>query len=151
MNAGQTDDTDTLPRSILFVCNLNSVRSPMAHALADRRFRRRVFVDSVGLGVGRLDPFSVAVMAEIGIDIADYEPKPLSAVDVAAFDHVIALTKPAYERVRTLGQQPEQAMTFWDTEDPSVAEGPRRARLAIYRAVRDDLNARIDAFVGGPR
>jgi protein-tyrosine-phosphatase len=130
-------------RSILFACNQNAVRSPMAEALAYRHFKRRAFVESVGLIAGSLDPFSVAAMAEEGIDIADHESKPFSAVDINAFDVIIALTPESHDHIqKALGADADK-LEYWATPDPSDAEGNRNQMMESYRLVRDRLEVRI--------
>src|SRR5262249_19649426 len=62
------------PLAVLFACGLNSVRSPMAAALFGQIFGRAVYVGSAGVRKGELDPFAIAAMAEIGIDISRQNP-----------------------------------------------------------------------------
>ena len=59
-----------LPQAVLFACGLNSVRSPMAAALFKHLFGRVTYVGSAGVRKGELDPFAVAAMEEMGLDIA---------------------------------------------------------------------------------
>lgn len=130
-------------RSILFVCNQNAVRSPMAEALAYRHFKRRAFIESVGLIAGALDPFSVAAMAEEKIDISDHQSQPLSAVDINQFDVIIALTPESHEHIqKALGDDTDK-LEYWATPDPSDAEGNRNQVMESYRLVRDRLEVRI--------
>ena len=128
-------------KSILFVCNQNAVRSPMASALAQKHSKRRVFVESSGLIAGALDPFSVAAMAEIDLDIADHNPKTLADVDISLFDLVITLTEESRDMIAK--KYPDVALEFWATPDPSDAEGNRDQVLDSYRLVRDHLETRI--------
>ncbi|UTW59398.1 arsenate reductase ArsC [Kordiimonas sp. SCSIO 12603] len=128
-------------KSILFVCNQNAVRSPMASALASKHSKRRVFVESSGLIAGALDPFSVSAMAEIGIDIADHNPKTLADVDITLFDLVITLTEESRDMITN--KYPDVALEFWATPDPSDAEGNRDQVMDSYRLVRDHLETRI--------
>jgi protein-tyrosine-phosphatase len=62
------------PQAVLFACGLNSVRSPMAAALFKHLFGRVTYVGSAGVRKGELDPFAVAAMEEIGLDIAKHRP-----------------------------------------------------------------------------
>ena len=62
------------PQAVLFACGLNSVRSPMAAALFKHLFGRVSYVDSAGVRKGELDPFAVAAMEEIGLDIGKHRP-----------------------------------------------------------------------------
>ena len=58
------------PQAVLFACGLNSVRSPMAESLLQQMFPQALYVKSAGVRKGELDPFAVAVMAELGQDIS---------------------------------------------------------------------------------
>ena len=62
------------PQAVLFACGMNAVRSPMAAALMSQMFGRTIYVGSAGVQKGELDPFAVAAMEEIGIDIARHKP-----------------------------------------------------------------------------
>jgi protein-tyrosine-phosphatase len=59
---------------VLFACGMNSVRSPMAAALLQQMLGTTVYVGSAGVQKGELDPFAVAAMEEIGIDISRHKP-----------------------------------------------------------------------------
>jgi len=69
------------PLAVLFACGLNSVRSPIAAALFGQIFGRGVYVGSAGVRKGELDPFAVAVMAEIGLDISRHKPLTFEELD----------------------------------------------------------------------
>jgi len=128
-------------KSVLFLCNQNAVRSPMAKALAEQHCKRRVFVASAGLIAGALDPFSVAAMAEDGIDISTHKAQTLSDVDIALFDLVIALTEESRDHVAK--HFPDARLEYWATPDPSDSEGNRNQVMDSYRLVRDHLEVRI--------
>lgn len=136
--------TKTTPvQSVLFVCNQNAVRSPMAEALANRHCKRRVFIESVGLIAGNLDPFSVAAMAEEKIDIGHHEPKAIADVDITLFDLVIALTPESHAHIQRMQLGDDTQLEYWPTPDPSDAEGNRNQVMDSYRLVRDRLEVRI--------
>jgi protein-tyrosine-phosphatase len=132
-----------LPSSVLFACTLNSIRSPMAAALMRHLHGRRVFVDSVGVRTAPVDPFAVAVMAEIGIDIQSHLPKSFDELEDTSFDLVISLSPDAQhtaaERTRSVACDVE----FWPVLDPTGMETSREETLAAYRMVRDQLRKRI--------
>ena len=65
----------TQPLAVLFACGLNSVRSPIAAGLFSQLFGRTIYVGSAGVRKGELDPFAVAAMAEIGVDISRQDRK----------------------------------------------------------------------------
>lgn len=128
-------------KSVLFVCNLNSVRSPMAAAILANDSRGLVRVDSAGVYEGGPDPFVEGVLGEIGVTLGDYEPKAVGGIRLDAFDVVIALTPEAAAEVRRV--LPRERIEYWPIDNPSDASGGRESLLAAYRAVRDDLRARI--------
>ena len=66
-----------LPGSVLFACGQNAIRSPMAEGLMKYLHGLRLYVQSAGVRPGELDPFAVAVMDEIGIDISRHRPHSL--------------------------------------------------------------------------
>jgi protein-tyrosine-phosphatase len=132
-----------MTKSVLFVCNLNSVRSPMAAALLRAAAGPRIRVDSAGVYEGGPDPFIETVLGEVGASLKDHEPKPVSAIDLAGFDLLIALTPEAAAELRRAA--PREKIEFWDTENPSEARGGRDAALAAYRSVRDELARRLAA------
>ncbi len=130
-------------QSVLFVCNQNAVRSPMAEALANRHCKRRVFVESVGLIAGNLDPFSVAAMQEDDLDISEHQPKPIGSVDTNLFDLIIALTPESRDHIEKTRAGGNFELEYWPTPDPSDAEGNRNQVIDSYRLVRDRLEVRI--------
>ncbi|SDD40454.1 low molecular weight phosphatase family protein [Kordiimonas lacus] len=130
-------------KSVLFVCNQNAVRSPMAEALASKHSKRRLFVESAGLIAGALDPFSVAALKEEGIDISNHKSLTLADVKLDAFDLIVALTKEAKDHIEKDASAAQVALEYWPTPDPSDAEGNRNQIMDSYRLVRDHLECRI--------
>ena len=138
-----------LPGAVLFACNFNRVRSPMAEALLKRALGDRVYVDSCGLklepaeaGEGA-DPFVRSVMEEISVDLARHAPKTFDELEDASFDLVISLTPEAQHRAVEMTRGRAAEIEYWPTFDPTLAEGSREARMAAYREVRDHLAKRI--------
>jgi protein-tyrosine-phosphatase len=135
-----------LPHAVLFACNLNKVRSPMAAALMRKRWGDRVFVDSCGLREAEeIDPFAVAVMAELGLDLSAHRPKTFDALEDDAYDLVISLTVQAHERAADMATAAGAETLVWATPDPTLETGSREQRLAAYRSVRDHLERLIAA------
>lgn len=139
-----------LPGSVLYVCNLNAVRSPMAEAITKSLYGDRIYIGSAGLEPAERDPFAITVMVETGINMVGDRPLALDAVDIGSFDRVICLTEEARARVaeRTRGQAVE--IEFWPTIDPFAAgeRGTREQRLEAYRKVRDELRHMIEEHFG---
>lgn len=127
--------------SVLFACNMNSVRSPMAAALLRLEGGARLSVDSAGVYEGGLDPFAEIVMRELGGSLNGHEPKTLADTDLVDFDAIIALTPEAAVEARRLA--PDKTIEFWDLENPSEAHGGRDAILDAYRRVRDEIVGKL--------
>ncbi|MBM3492047.1 MAG: low molecular weight phosphatase family protein [Alphaproteobacteria bacterium] len=138
------------PASVLFACNRNAVRSPIAEAIAKRFYGSQMFVDSAGVLPGEPDALAIAVLAEIGIDLSRQRPKTLAEIESDAFDLVVTLTPEAQHRVMELTRTSAFEMEYWPTYDPAVGEGPRDALLDAYRLLRDDLIRRVHHRFGQP-
>ncbi len=140
-----TTRSELMPGSVLFTCNLNAVRSPMAEALTKHLYGTRFFIDSAGLEPADRDPFAIAVMDEIGIDMRLDHPLAIDAVDIGSFDLVISLTPESCARVTELAHAQAVDVEFWPTLDPFAAGeiGSREQRLMAYRRLRDELRALI--------
>ena len=132
-----------LPGAVLFACTLNAQRSPMAEAILKHLHGRRIFVDSVGVRRGELDPFAVEVMEEIGIPIGTHRAKTFDDLEDSSFDVIITLSPEAQHRAVEMTRTMACEVEFWHTFDPSIMEGGREARLDAYRRVRDELLERI--------
>jgi protein-tyrosine-phosphatase len=139
------------PRAVLFACGLNAVRSPMAAALLQQMFGRAIYVGSAGVQKGEIDPFAVAAMEEIGIDIARHKPvtfEELDEVEGLNFDLIVTLSPPAHHKALELTRTHSAQVEYWPTVDPTATEGNREQRLDAYRALRDQLLAQIRARFG---
>jgi protein-tyrosine-phosphatase len=131
------------PQSILFACAQNSVRSPMAEALARHFFGHRVYFASAGIKRGELDPFAVAVMEEMGIDIGKHRPHTFEDLEDASFDLIVSLCPEAHHKALEFTRTLAIDVAYWPTVDPTAVEGSRERVLDAYRAVRDGLMKRI--------
>jgi protein-tyrosine-phosphatase len=143
--------TVSSPLAVLFACGLNSVRSPIAAGLFGQMFGRSIYVGSAGVRKGELDPFAVAVMAELGIDISRHRPATFEELDDwegLNFDLIVTLSPEAHHRALELTRTSAVEIEYWPTPDPSLSEGSREQRLNAYREVRDQLLARIRARFG---
>ena len=134
------------PQSVLFACGLNSIRSPMAMALAQWLYGKNIYIGSAGVNKGETDPFAVAVMEEIGLDIAKHKPhtfEELEDWEGLNFDLIVTLSPEAHHRALELTRTIAADVEYWPTVDPTGIEGSREQRLDAYRTVRDQLMARI--------
>jgi protein-tyrosine-phosphatase len=134
------------PQAVLFACGLNAVRSPMAAALLRQMLGGSLYVGSAGVRKGELDPFAIAVMEEIGIDITNHGPitfEELEDLEGLNFDLIVTLSPEAHHKALDLTRTLAVEVEYWATPDPTAAEGNREQRLDAYRAVRDLLVKKI--------
>jgi arsenate reductase len=130
------------PTGILFLCVANSARSQMAEGLARARFGARIPVQSAGSAPSRVNPYAVAAMREIGIDLTRHASKSVDRIDPATVGTVVTLCAeevcPAF-----LGNA---RRVHWPIEDPAGGEPARSSEemLARFRAARDRICARLD-------
>jgi protein-tyrosine-phosphatase len=136
----------TKPQAVLFACGLNSVRSPMAAGLFKRYMGQGSYVSSAGVRKDDLDPFAVAALDEVGIDISRHRPttfEELEDWEGLNFDLIVTLSPEAHHKALELTRTVAADVEYWPTPDPTAAEGTREQRLAAYREVRDQLTERI--------
>ncbi len=142
-----------LPGSVLFCCTANALRSPMAEGILKLLHGRRIFVDSAGLRADPPDPFAIAVMDEIGIDLTRHRSKSFDDLEDSSFDLIVSLSPEAQHHAVEMTRTMACDVEFWNTLDPSIIEGSRETRLEAYRQVRDSLMQRIQErfpVPGGP-
>jgi len=145
------------PGAVLFACNFNRVRSPMAEALLKRLVGDRIYVDSCGLRyppldaehMAGIDPFVAAVMAEVGCDLTGHRVKTFEDLEDNSFDLIVSLTPQSQHRAVEVARGRSAEIEYWPILDPTLVEGAREARLNAYREVRDALAARIAARFAG--
>jgi protein-tyrosine-phosphatase len=134
------------PHAVLFACGLNSVRSPMAAGLFRHMLGRTAYVGSAGVRTAELDPFAVAVMDELGLDISKHRPMTFEELDDwegLNFDLIVTLSPEAHHKALDLTRTIAAEVEYWPTPDPTGQEGSRAQQLEAYRAVRDMLAAHI--------
>lgn len=139
------------PQAVLFACGLNSIRSPMAMGLARHKFGKTVYVSSAGVKKGELDPFAVAAMEEIGLDIGKHRPHTFEELDEwegLNFDLIVTLSPEAHHKALGLTRTLAAEVEYWPTPDPSGVAGNREQMLDAYREVRDQLMRRINERFG---
>jgi protein-tyrosine-phosphatase len=132
-----------LPGAVLFACNRNAVRSPMAAAILRHLAGGRVYVASAGVRPGEADPFAAAVMEELGIDLSSHKPMSLEELEDTSFDLIVTLAPEAHHQALDLVRNYAVDVEYWPTLDPTLTTGNREQILQAYRAVRDGLFAKI--------
>jgi len=122
-------------KRVMFVCKKNSRRSQMAEGFARSLGANRVQVASAGLESSFVDPLTVQVMQEVGIDISQQQSKPLSDFQPEDFDAVISLCGCG------VSLPPEwltrDYFADWQLEDPEGGE------LDTFRRVREQVKERV--------
>ena len=134
------------PQAVLFACNMNSVRSPMAAALLKQMLGTSLYVGSAGVRKGERDALAAAAMEEIGIDISAHRPLTFEDVDDLEglnFDLIVTLSPEAHHKALELTRTLAADVEYWSTQDPTTLEGSRDQKLAAYREVCDQLLMRI--------
>jgi protein-tyrosine-phosphatase len=135
----------TRPQAVLFVCAMNSVRSPMAAAIF-KHFFGKTYVGSAGVRKGELDPFAVAAIDELGLNIAKHKPMTLEELEEwegLNFDLIVTLSPEAHHKALDLTRTLAADVEYWPTPDPTIVEGSREQRMDAYREMRDGLMRRI--------
>ncbi len=140
--ASRIDESKSALPTVLFVCSMNSVRSPMAAALTRQAFPGRVIARSVGVNGGKADSFVHEVMEEVGVDMSVHTPHILDELVANRFDLVITLSDDALDAVKRKGLE-AGAIEHWPTPDPSLIEGNRDLVLDAYRELRDQLRQKV--------
>jgi protein-tyrosine-phosphatase len=105
-----------------------------------------VHVRSAGVQKADLDPFAVASMGEIGIDISEHQPvtfEELEDWEGLSFDLIVTLSPEAHHRALQLTHRLSAEVEYWPTPDPAAVEGSRDQRLNAYREVREQLAKHI--------
>src|SRR3569833_535116 len=140
-------------QAVLFMCGQNSVRSPMAAAPVRQVGPRGLYVQSAGVRPGEPNPFAVAVMEEIGIDLSKHRPwlvDELEDWEGFNFDLIITLAPEAHHRALEMTATLATDVEYWPTQDPVGTEGRRELQLDAYRAIRDELMRKIRARFAPP-
>jgi len=133
---------------VLFLCVHNSARSQMAEAFFKKLAGDRFVAESAGLEPGRLNPFVVRAMAESGIDISGNPTKSVFDLFRAGKVYQAVITvcsKEAAERCPIFPGLSERH--HWPFADPSTFTGSDEEIMVQVRAVRDEIEAAVKAFI----
>lgn len=130
---------------ILILCTGNSCRSQMAEAFLARAGGSHVMVHSAGTHPTVVNPLTVEVLRERGIDWSAARTKPMTDFLDQAFDIVITVCNEAAEACPVFPGGGRRVHVPFD--DPATMSGTRELRLAGYRRVRDEIDAWATEFV----
>jgi len=136
---------------VLFLCTANSARSQMAEGLLRKLAGDRFEAYSAGTAPTALHPLAVRAMAEVGVDLAGHYAKSvtefLGRMNPA---YVIFVCETARRTCPTTFPAVGATELAWPVDDPAEAKGDEEARLLAFRKVRDELTARIEAWLRTP-
>src|SRR6516162_9733406 len=107
----------------------------MAAALFRHLFGRTSYAGSAGVRKGELDPFAVAAMEEIGLDIARHRPatfEELEELEGLNFDLIVTLAPEAHHKALDLTRTLALDVEYWPSADPTITGGKREQRLIAY-------------------
>ncbi|MFD1507891.1 low molecular weight phosphatase family protein [Lacimonas salitolerans] len=147
----------TLPQSVLYCCDHNAVRSPMAEGIMKKFYGSDTYVQSVGVKSDlEIDGFAIAVCAEIGVELARHRSRSFEQLqewgdDLSAFDLVVALSPASQRQALELTRVYHLEVEYWPIMDPTGLGETREAKLAAYRQSRDQIVAHLTRRWGPPR
>ena len=122
------------PRSVLFMCGMNAIRSPMAEALAKAALPAGTYVASAGVRHGERDPFVDVVMAEVGLSLGRHQPHTLDELEDDYFDLIVTLAPEAHHKALELTRSMAVDVVYWPTPDPTVCSARRSSWRARARS-----------------
>ncbi len=134
-----------MKKRVLFLCTDNSSRSQMAEGIANYYWSDQVDAFSAGTQESFVNPTSIEVMQEIGIDISKHQSKNLSKFDGQSFDYVITLCGDANETCPLyIGGTKKTHIGF---DDPAKVAGTHNESLCEFRRVRDEIKEKLTNFL----
>jgi len=132
---------------VLFLCTGNSARSQMAEAFLRKYAGDKFEAHSAGLKPRGVNPLTVQVMQEKGIDISKQTSKGVEVyLGKMLFQYLITVCDDAEKNCPTAWPGVNQRL-HWSFEDPAVFEGPDDEKLSKFRQVRDQIEERITAWL----
>jgi len=108
-----------------------------------RKWGTRIYVDSAGVRAGEANPFAIAVLEEIGVDLSRHRPKTLDDLVDDSFDVIVTLSPEAHHKALEMVRGLACEVEYWPTIDPSAVEGTRETVLDAFRDTRDMIEQRI--------
>ncbi|MQB46400.1 low molecular weight phosphatase family protein [Rhizobium sp. ICMP 5592] len=133
------------PGAILFMCGLNTIRSPMAEVIARGMLPQGTYIASAGVRAGERNSFVDVVLEEIGLSLGRRQPQTLQDLEDDFFDLIITLSPEAHHAALELTRANAIEVIYWPTMDPSAIGDTREQILDAYRDVRDYLQGLIES------
>ncbi|MDA9612532.1 MAG: low molecular weight phosphatase family protein [Paracoccaceae bacterium] len=136
---------ESLPQSILFCCDHNAVRSPMAEGIMKKLYGTGTYVQSVGvINDLEIDGFSISVCEEIGVELSRHRSRSFDEMekwgdDLSSFDLIVALSPASQRRALELTRLFHLTVEYWPILDPTGIGETREMKLVSYRQTRDQI------------
>ncbi|WP_084354497.1 low molecular weight phosphatase family protein [Primorskyibacter flagellatus] len=146
-----------LPQSVLFCCDHNAVRSPMAEGIMKHFYGHDVYVQSVGVVNDlEIDGFAIATCAEIGVELARHRSRSFDEMEqlgdtLSSFDLVVALSPASQRRALDLTRFYHLTVEYWPVMDPTSLGETRDTKLSAYRQTRDQIIDQLTRKWGASR
>ena len=140
---------NALPSSVLFCCDYNAVRSPMAEGIMKMFFGDSVYVQSAGVYQEmEIDGYAIAVCQEIGIELSRHRTRTMKEMsmwgdEITSYELIIALSQKARDIALKSAEYYDVKVEYWPDLDPPGFSEDREDKLIFYRKTRDDIRNRI--------
>ncbi|TDK41165.1 low molecular weight phosphatase family protein [Antarcticimicrobium luteum] len=147
---------EPLPQSILFCCDHNSCRSPMAEGIMKKFYGMSTYVQSAGVKNDlEIDGFAIAVCQEIDVELSRHRSRSFEDMvqwgdDLSSYDLVVALSPASQRRALELTRYFHLAVEYWPILDPTGLGNTREEKLAAYRQTRAQIIAKLKEKWGEP-
>ena len=144
------------PSSILFCCDHNAVRSPMAEGFMKKFYGQRAYVQSAGVHNDlEVDGFAVAVSNEMGVELSRHRSRSFDEMiewgdDLSGFDLIVALSPASQRAALELTRYAHIDVEYWPIMDPTGLGETRETKLQAFRQTRDQILKRIQERFGPP-
>ena len=132
-------------KRVLIICTGNSARSQIAEAFIKQMTFNRVYACSAGTDPVSVNPFTIKVMEEIGIDISKNRSKSVNEFYNNSFDFVITVCDDAREKCPIF--QGNHTRIHKSFKDPSIVKGNNKTKLETFRRVRDQIKDWLIEFI----
>ncbi|MGR3397243.1 arsenate-mycothiol transferase ArsC [Pseudooceanicola nanhaiensis] len=146
-----------LPQAVLFCCDHNAVRSPMAEGIMKHFYGAGTYVQSAGVQNDlEIDGFAIAVCAEIGVELSRHRSRSFDEMqkmgdDLGSFDLIVALSPASQHRALDLTKYYHLTVEYWPIMDPTGIGETREQKLSAYRQSRDQIVGQLEHHWGLPK
>ncbi len=145
-----------IPSSVLFCCDHNAVRSPMAEGLMKQLYGQDAYVQSAGVRNDlEIDGFAIAVCGELGVELSRHRSRSFEEMqqwgdDLSGFDLIVALSPASQRQALEYTRFYHLEVEYWPILDPTGLGTMREEKLAAYRQTRDQIRDRMLDRFGPP-